>query len=268
MLIGFCSCVVQLPSSSSKFVDMTAQALERFAEENGFKFKKITRMPLEGDGTIRKKVLRYVLPILIPIVPLSQTLTDSHRVYKHLINNEEWMEDLHAADVIFVASHSQGAIISTHLVDRLIEDGHILTSRSVDVLAKSVASIAAGGAAAVPATQAQKVCLLALCGIHLGPLRYLKTSSLLQPYIQVCLLVIEGAMVRGLTSPICSTWRTRPPVSCLSSRYAAQCTGAFGAYADHVTGYGVEAVEELRRRAQKHHGSRRMSPALRVNCKC
>ncbi|OJT14551.1 hypothetical protein TRAPUB_8884 [Trametes pubescens] len=152
-----------LPSSSSKFVDMTAQALERFAEENGFKFKKITRMPLEGDGTIRKKVLR---------------------VYKHLINNEEWMEDLHAADVIFVASHSQGAIISTHLVDRLIEDGHILTSRSVDVLAKSVASLAAGGAAAVPATQAQKVCLLALCGIHLGPLRYLKTSSLLQPYIQ------------------------------------------------------------------------------------
>ncbi|EIW57049.1 uncharacterized protein TRAVEDRAFT_151682 [Trametes versicolor FP-101664 SS1] len=152
-----------LPSSSSKFVDMTAQALERFAEENSFKFKKITRMPLEGDGTIRKKVLR---------------------VYKHLINNEEWMEDLHAADVIFVASHSQGAIISTHLIDRLIEDGHILTSRSVDVLAKSVASIAAGGAAAVPATQAQKVCLLALCGIHLGPLRYLKTSSLLQPYIQ------------------------------------------------------------------------------------
>lgn len=40
---------------------MTAQALERFAEENGFKFKKITRMPLEGDGTIRKKVLRYVI---------------------------------------------------------------------------------------------------------------------------------------------------------------------------------------------------------------
>lgn len=116
------------------------------------------------------------------------------------------MEDLHAADVIFVASHSQGAIISTHLVDRLIEDGHILTSRSVDVLAKSVASITAGGAAAVPATQAQKVCLLALCGIHLGPLRYLKTSSLLQPYIQVCIF-IQGAIVRGLMSSICSTWR-------------------------------------------------------------
>ncbi|KAI0351110.1 hypothetical protein OH77DRAFT_1568406 [Trametes cingulata] len=162
-----------LPSSSSKFVNMTAEALERFAEENGFKFKKITRMPLEGDGTIRKKV---------------------SRVYNHLVNNEEWMEDLHAADVIFVASHSQGAIISTHLIDRLIEDGHILTSRSVDTLAKSAASIAAGGAAAIPTTQAQKVCLLALCGIHLGPLRYLKTSSLLQPYIQY----VENAAAREL----------------------------------------------------------------------
>ncbi|KAI0328822.1 hypothetical protein GY45DRAFT_1280990 [Cubamyces sp. BRFM 1775] len=162
-----------LPSPSSKFVNMTAQALEQFAEENGFKFKKITRMALEGDGTIRKKV---------------------SRVYNHLMNNEEWMEDLHAADVIFVASHSQGAIIATHLIDRLIEDGHILTSRSVDVLAKSAATLAAGGASAMPATQAQKVCLLTLCGIHLGPLRYLKTSSLLQPYIQY----LENAAAREL----------------------------------------------------------------------
>ncbi|KAI0742241.1 hypothetical protein C8Q80DRAFT_1108568 [Daedaleopsis nitida] len=162
-----------LPSSSSKFVNMTVQALEQFAEEHGFKFKKITPMSLEGDGTIRKKV---------------------SRVHNYLLENEEWMEDLHAADVIFVASHSQGAVVSTHLVDRLIEDGHILTSRSVDTLAKTAASIAAGGAAAVPTAQAQKVCLLALCGVHLGPLRYLKTSSLLQPYFQY----VENASAREL----------------------------------------------------------------------
>ncbi|RPD58648.1 hypothetical protein L226DRAFT_466538 [Lentinus tigrinus ALCF2SS1-7] len=162
-----------LPSSSSKFVNMTVQALEQFADENGFKFKKITPMPLEGDGTIRKKV---------------------SRVYNHLLDNEEWMEDLHAADVIFVASHSQGGVVSTHLIDRLIEDGHILTSRSVDTLAKTAASIAAGGAATVPAAQAQKVCLLSLCGIHLGPLRYMKTSSLLQPYFQY----VENASAREL----------------------------------------------------------------------
>ena len=95
------------------------------------------------------------------------------------------MENLHAADVIFVASHSQGAVVATHLIDRLIEDGHILTARSVDTLARTAAAIAAGGTASVPAAQAQKVCLLSLCGIHLGPLRYLKTSSFLQVYTQV-----------------------------------------------------------------------------------
>ncbi|KAI1787100.1 hypothetical protein LXA43DRAFT_975425 [Ganoderma leucocontextum] len=162
-----------LPSSSSKFVNMTVQALEQYADEGGFKFKKVTPMALEGDGTIRKKV---------------------SRVYNHLLENDEWMEDLHAADVIFVASHSQGAVVSTHLIDRLIEDGHILTARSVDTLAKSAAAFAAGGAAAVPTAQAQRICLLSLCGIHLGPLRYMKTSSLLQPYIQY----VENAAAREL----------------------------------------------------------------------
>ena len=93
------------------------------------------------------------------------------------------MEDLHAADVIFVTTHSQGSIFSTHLIDRLLRDGHILTARSVDILTRTAASIAPGSAP--PSTQAQRICLLSLCGIHLGPLRYLKTSSLLQPYIQV-----------------------------------------------------------------------------------
>ena len=51
---------MQLPSSSNKFVNMTVQALEQFAEEQGFKFKKITPMALEGDGTIRKKTNRSV----------------------------------------------------------------------------------------------------------------------------------------------------------------------------------------------------------------
>lgn len=47
---------VQLPSSSSKFVNMTCTALEQFEEEHHFKFKKITKIALEGDGTIERKV--------------------------------------------------------------------------------------------------------------------------------------------------------------------------------------------------------------------
>lgn len=161
-----------LPSSSKKFVEMTCQALEQFEQEHGFKFKKITKIPLEGDGTIERKV---------------------SKVHDHLLSDDDWMEDLHAADVIFVASHSQGCIIATHLVDRLLRDGHILTSRSVTTIAKTAASIAPGGPA-IAITQAQRVCFLALCGIHLGPLRYLGTSSLLQPYIQY----FENAAAREL----------------------------------------------------------------------
>ena len=87
------------------------------------------------------------------------------------MKNEEWVADLHAADAIFVATHSQGTIVSTHLLDRLVRDGHIRTKRSA--LGQSPSE-----------RPAQKVCCLALCGIHLGPLRYLNTSSLLQPYLQ------------------------------------------------------------------------------------
>ncbi|KAJ3553699.1 hypothetical protein NM688_g3475 [Phlebia brevispora] len=145
-----------LPSSSSKFVNMTCAALEKFEEDHGFKFQKISRIPLEGDGTIDRKV---------------------SKVHSHLLGNEEWMADLHAADVIFVAAHSQGCIVATHLLDRLIRDGHILTPRNADIVASTAAAVAPGGAQPVS-----------------GPLRYLRTSSLLQPYIQY----FENAAAREL----------------------------------------------------------------------
>ncbi|THH30142.1 hypothetical protein EUX98_g4051 [Antrodiella citrinella] len=160
-----------LPSSSTKFVNMTCLALEKFEEDHGVRFKKITKIPLEGDGTIPRKVAR---------------------VHAHLFENKEWVEDLHAADVIFIATHSQGSIVSTHLLDKLIREGHILTPRNVDILNSTAAMIAPGGSASTPRTQ--RICCLALCGIHLGPLRYLKTSSLLQPYIQY----FENAAAREL----------------------------------------------------------------------
>jgi hypothetical protein len=94
------------------------------------------------------------------------------------------MDDLHAADAILVATHSQGSIVSTHLLDRLIREKHIKTSRTSDLLASASAALAPGGTSSA-ARSSQRVCCLALCGIHLGPLRYLSSSSLLQPYIQV-----------------------------------------------------------------------------------
>ncbi|KAL1731495.1 hypothetical protein EV714DRAFT_208762 [Schizophyllum commune] len=136
--------------TSPKFVSMMVQALDNFQREHNVVFDKVTQIPLEGEGMIEKRV---------------------EKLYGNLMKNEEWVADLHAADAIFVATHSQGTIVSTHLLDRLVRDGHIRTKRSA--LGQSPSE-----------RPAQKVCCLALCGIHLGPLRYLNTSSLLQPYLQ------------------------------------------------------------------------------------
>lgn len=96
------------------------------------------------------------------------------------------MADLANADVIFVATHSQGSVVSAHLLDRLIRDGHIRPSAHPDSLvAVATEAVTAGGSVSGP-LKTQRVCCLALCGIHLGPLRYLTSSSFTKSYIQVC----------------------------------------------------------------------------------
>ncbi|KAI9461906.1 hypothetical protein BJY52DRAFT_164367 [Lactarius psammicola] len=144
--------------TSSKFVTMMCRALEAFQEQHKVQFEKVTQIPLEGEGTINKRV---------------------EKLYTNLLANHEWISDLHAADAILVATHSQGSIVSTHLLDRLIHDKHIKTSKTSDLLASASAALVPGGT-----RPAQRVCCLALCGIHLGPLRYLSSSSLVLPYIQ------------------------------------------------------------------------------------
>ena len=127
------------------------------------------------------------------------------------------MNEIHAADVIFVATHSQGSIVSTHLLDRLIRDGHIRTFRSMEAVGPTEA-LASGSADIVPPEKPQRVCCLAVCGIHLGPLRYLSTSSLLQPYFQVGTSSLQ-APAFGLMFYTHSISNLRPPESFLSSRY-------------------------------------------------
>lgn len=106
--------------------------------------------------------------------------------------NEGWMSDLHEADAIIVSTHSQGSVVSTHLLNRLIQENHITTSRNHD----STTSFGTGAETfpsviGMPETilrrksKVQRVCCMGLCGIHLGPLRYLGSSTLVQPYIQV-----------------------------------------------------------------------------------
>ncbi|KAF7339796.1 hypothetical protein MVEN_01896100 [Mycena venus] len=152
--------------TSTKFSNMMVTALEEFQSTYNVSLEKITRIPLEGEGTIDRRV---------------------DKLYTALNANAEWMTAIHEADVIFVATHSQGTIVSTHVLDRLIRDGHIRTGGSdVSKDPGSIATAAASTAtaSALPAPPPQRVCCLALCGIHLGPLRYLSSSSLLLPYIQ------------------------------------------------------------------------------------
>lgn len=168
-----------------KLVNMAVQAMEEFQDKHDVKLSKITKIPLEGEGTISRRVDKYVHVLdKIPAM-LTQSFSRENRLYQNLIGNQEWMDDLRNADVIFFATHSQGSIVSTHLLDRLIADGHIQTAARD--LATAAVAIASGSVGMM--RPPQRVCCLALCGIHLGPLRYLSTSSLVLPYIQVSHLI-------------------------------------------------------------------------------
>lgn len=54
--------VTQPTGTSGKFVNMMVQALENFQDDYGVSLEKITRIPLEGEGTIERRVERWVNP--------------------------------------------------------------------------------------------------------------------------------------------------------------------------------------------------------------
>ena len=110
------------------------------------------------------------------------------------MTNEEWMSDLHDADAIIVSTHSQGSIVSTHLLDRLIQDNHITTTETFQPAIGMPETISRRK------SKVQRVCCMALCGIHLGPLRYLSSSTLFQPYIQVSWCSVFDHQAKEFTS--------------------------------------------------------------------
>ncbi|KAG7440489.1 uncharacterized protein BT62DRAFT_910477 [Guyanagaster necrorhizus] len=156
--------------TSPKFVSMTLQALDEFQARHEVKLEKVTGIPLEGEGTIGGRV---------------------DKLYTSLTSNAEWMSDLHECDALIVATHSQGSVVSTHLLDRLLREGHLVTSFSPGEQESLSLGVEPG---LVASRKKQRICCLALCGIHLGPLRYLSTSSLFQPYFQY----FEGEATREL----------------------------------------------------------------------
>jgi hypothetical protein len=178
-------------------------------------------MPLEGEGTISHRVDKYV-PRMPSPCHLPNSNHDTRRLYTTLTKNNSWMADLRAADVIFVATHSQGSIVSTHLLDRLIRDGYVrppTVPGSPSAVAASAQATAAGvsGAGAVgQMALPQRICCVALCGIHMGPLRYLNSSSMIKPYFQVSAMNLMCA--RGISYAGYSTSSPQQRWSCLSFR--------------------------------------------------
>ena len=94
------------------------------------KSDKLVKPTLEGDGTIEKRVERFVLA---PSFFFNPVFFASHhpfsiicRLHANIEASNEWMRDHHEAEAILVATRSQSSVACTHLRDRLIRDWHTI----------------------------------------------------------------------------------------------------------------------------------------------
>ncbi|SPO26721.1 uncharacterized protein UTRI_04028_B [Ustilago trichophora] len=118
--------------TSAKFAAMQTESIRRHFLEAGLELnpEAITAISLQGDGKVADRV---------------------DRLFAELISRPNWVHDLNTADAVFLSAHSQGAIVATQLLARLIEQRHVLAEDT-------------------------RICLLAMCGIHHGPFAHLKSS--------------------------------------------------------------------------------------------
>lgn len=166
--------------TSQKFANMMGEAVKQFFRDKDIDEHEIrlTLIPLEGEGVIDDRV---------------------DKLYKAYLSNPAWINDLRRADAILFAAHSQGCVVTTHLISRMIAQGHIRTAHNREAVARC--EWAFGPIAIVPSEDSkkgrrlaaalggaeggrQKVAMLAMCGVHLGPLYSISTSSVIGPYLQ------------------------------------------------------------------------------------
>ncbi|KAK0559064.1 hypothetical protein OC844_004679 [Tilletia horrida] len=142
--------------TSFKFAKEMSDAVRRHFKDAGWELnpEAITVIALEGDGKVADRV---------------------HRLSVSLLSNPAWVKDLHEADAIFFSAHSQGTIVGTELLARLIEQKHIQPERT-------------------------RVCLLAMAGIHEGPFPHLQ-SAIMSAYLNY----FETAAARELFEFMTST---------------------------------------------------------------
>ncbi|KAF9153989.1 hypothetical protein DFQ26_000380 [Actinomortierella ambigua] len=127
--------------TSQKFCDEMDAALKEYLKANKVKIadENITLIPLEGEGKVLDRV---------------------ELLYKNLMKNSAWRKALHEADLVLVATHSQGTPTSFLLLARLIEEGHVRV-REDD-------------------PRMQQVGMLTMAGISHGPFPFLKGNLIVR----------------------------------------------------------------------------------------
>ncbi|GAA5975678.1 hypothetical protein JCM5350_002689 [Sporobolomyces pararoseus] len=132
--------------TSVKFATMMHDAVQTYLESSGVSSFNIQAIALEGQGQVEDRV---------------------NKLYSQLTGREEWIQALEKADVLFLATHSQGTVVSTQLLARMLDQKLIVGTQTH---------------------------LLAMCGISQGPFVYLYQSVALAPYFNY----LESAAAREL----------------------------------------------------------------------
>lgn len=113
---------------------MMHDAVQSYLEAHDVGSFNIQAIALEGQGEVEDRV---------------------NKLYNQLVGRDSWIQAIARADAVFVATHSQGSVVSIQLLARLLDQGLIVGSQTH---------------------------LLAMCGIAEGPFVYLYQSMALAPY--------------------------------------------------------------------------------------
>lgn len=148
--------------TSAKFANEAGAAFDRWARTHNLfsaaaQQLEITKIPLEGEGKVLDRV---------------------NDLYTILLG---WVVQIKQADCVFFAAHSQGTPVAVHLLARLIEDGHVDSTKRLG--------------------------LLGIAGVSLGPFVGFEQNPLLKAYSS-----FENASFREL-------FQFRNPKSQISQKY-------------------------------------------------
>lgn len=90
---------------SVKFAEEMAEPVQRHLEEHEARSFNIQSIALVGEWTVGDRL---------------------DKLFKQLSERKEWVDALAEADVVFLATHSQGTVVSTQLLDRMLEKGLVV----------------------------------------------------------------------------------------------------------------------------------------------